>query len=625
MQIHPFPSRYRPAGYALIIVMISLALLLAAFASTLYWATSNASVTVRNNLFNVSQNAAESATENIMSYMMRDFTDGNLGSAASYNLFPPTNGWPIVFQFSDTNGNTANAATVNIGTAAASALNSQYTGLYGFTIPVVIASTATPQNQGGSHISATVYQSMQFALIPLFQFAIFYNLDMEINPGAAMTVNGHVHSNDNIWATGSGSGSSALVFANEVDAAQNATNLPSPLDPQNRSRSGNVVYNDSGSPLSDYTSLNLPIGGTTNNNPTNVLAILNPPPLTNAPPNFGNAYSTNGMVYLMNAADLIISNAYNGTNGTLGTNIIVYYQNPNAAPGYITQVPGDTLVVSNVTGSGASKATNMIYDYSFVTNISFYDYRESDVAQAVTIDVGKLDTWLNNTNSRGGAQYNQMNSGTSSTSKGHQINSIYVYNNVPPTTSQLPAVRLTDGQELPPGGLTVATPMPLYVEGNYNTTTNGTQFSTALGNTQNTVPAALLGDSITLLSSQWKDTNGAALAVSARNAANITINAATLEGIVPSNGNNYSGGVENFLRLLENWSGDTITYNGSIVVMFPSQYATNFWQAPGTTSPAYYEAPTRNWGFDTNFLSSSRLPPLTPTVKAIIRGNWASW
>ena len=619
MQTTSLSPRRPPAGYALVIVMISLALLLMAFASTLYWATSNASNTVRNNLFNQSQNAAESATENILTYMMHDFDYGTLGSASSYNLFPPTNGWPVCFQFSDTNGNTANAASIGIGTAATTSLNSQYAGLYGFTIPVTLSSRATPQGQG-INLSATVSQSVQFAIIPLFQFAIFYNLDMEINPGAPMTINGHVHSNDNIWATGSGSGSSVLTFANEVDAAQTATNVPSPLDPQNKGRSGNVVYDNPDSPLSDYTSLNLPIGGTTNNNPTNVLAILNLPPATNAPPNYAAAYSTNGMIYLSNASDLIISNAYNGTNGTLGTNIVVYYQNPLDPASYLTQVPGDTLVVSNVTGSGSSKTTNTIYDYSFVTNVSFYDYRESDTAQAVTIDVGKLNTWLTNTSTRGGAQYNQLNI-SGSTSKGHTINSIYVYNAVPETSTQLPAVRLTDGQQLPPAGLTVATADPLYVKGNYNTTTNGTTFSLGLGSTVNTLPAALLGDAITVLSSSWSDSYATNTALTSRPTASVYINAATLEGIVPSNGTNYSGGVENFLRLLENWSGNTVTYNGSIVVMFPSQYATNNWITTGN----YYNAPNRSWGFDTNFLNSSQLPPLTPSVKAIIRGNWNSW
>jgi hypothetical protein len=72
----------------------------------------------------------------------------------------------------------------------------------------------------------------------------------------------------------------------------------------------------------------------------------------------------------------------------------------------------------------------------------------------------------------------------------------------------------------------------------------------------------------------------------------------------------YSGGVENFLRLLENWSSASLWYNGSIVAMFPSQYATNFWQQTGN----YYTAPTRSWAFDTNFTNLSKLPPLTPMV-----------
>jgi hypothetical protein len=93
-----------------------------------------------------------------------------------------------------------------------------------------------------------------------------------------------------------------------------------------------------------------------------------------------------------------------------------------------------------------------------------------------------------------------------------------------------------------------------------------------------------------------------------------------MEGIVPSDGTYYSGGVENFMRLLEQWSGHTLTYNGSIVVMFPSQYATTPWQKNGN----YYSVPTRQWGFDNNFKDSSKLPPLTPQLKATVRGTYVT-
>ena len=106
------PSRSPSAGYALVLVLITLAVLLMVFSSILYWATTNATITQRNNLYNQSQAAAESATENIMTYMMRDFNYGSLNTASCYNvLFPPTNGWPIFYQFSDTNGDTTKAAT----------------------------------------------------------------------------------------------------------------------------------------------------------------------------------------------------------------------------------------------------------------------------------------------------------------------------------------------------------------------------------------------------------------------------------------------------------------------------------------------------------------------------------
>jgi archaellum component FlaG (FlaF/FlaG flagellin family) len=138
-----------------------------------------------------------------------------------------------------------------------------------------------------------------------------------------------------------------------------------------------------------------------------------------------------------------------------------------------------------------------------------------------------------------------------------------------------------------------------------------------------------MADSITVLSTGWNDSS----AKNASTAANTTINAGMFEGIVRSNPNisgNYSGGVENFLRLLENWgSGNILTYNGSIVVMFPSQYATNSWQptssSSGSSATGYYNAPTRHWAFDLNFANQALLPPLTPQTKAVIRGQWSAY
>jgi hypothetical protein len=636
--------RSRQSGYGLLVVMALLVVLLIVFASLLSWSSTNARITVRNNLFNQSENAAESATENIMAYMMRDFNYGNLGSAASYQTnFPPTSGWPINFQFSATNGDPSAsagvAASVYIGQQSTSATNlgSQFAGLYGFVMPCTVASTATPLNQG-QNLSATICQTIQFALIPLFQFAIFYNMDLEINPGAGMNINGHVHSNNAIWATGSGSGSSALVFSNYVEAASGVFLQRSTNDPS-ATRTGNVVFTiTNNNPLANANVLTLPIGAATgNNNPTNVLPILDPAPPAYAAPNFGATYSGNGTNFLQNQADLVVSNANaaaNGiaiitTNGVSSTNIYVYYQNPQNGPNYLSYVQPDVSTITSITTVGATTVTNTFSYYSFVTNVTFYDYREAATVQAVQINVTNLDLWLANTNYftntlgvfHYGNYYNSLKTSGSTQISPQSINSIYVYSSVPRTASQLPAVRMFSGSRLPPSGLTLVTPLPIYVLGNYNITTNGVQTSTTLGDTTNTYPAALMGDAVTVLSPNWSDTYNSGTLLASRPAASMCINAATLEGIVPSNGTHYSGGVENFLRLLEDWNGQTLAYNGSIVVMFPSQYATSFW--PGTGS--VYNPPTRRWGFDINFNTASLMPPLTPKIKGTIRGSWSAW
>jgi len=59
---------HKPAkiGYALIIVLVFLAVTLLTYASLISWVSTNAKITMRNNLFNQSEAAAESATENVL-------------------------------------------------------------------------------------------------------------------------------------------------------------------------------------------------------------------------------------------------------------------------------------------------------------------------------------------------------------------------------------------------------------------------------------------------------------------------------------------------------------------------------------------------------------------------------
>ena len=610
----PLPGR---SGFTLLIVMVFVAVSLVMFGSMMYWVSTESKITQRNNLFNQAESAAESADESALAFMIRDYVYQSLNAANDYYTnIPSQAGWPSDYQFvfSDLNG-TAGQLSVGIGPAASSLtpLGSQFANLEAYQQFATNTATATTVSSEPYTVAATVQEIISFASIPVFQYAIFYNMDLEINPGDKMTINGPVHSNNNIYTTGNSS-VNTLTYSSAVEAAEQVYLHRSTNDPNTSGSGGNVIFTDPSSPLNNAESLSMPIG--TNNNPVAVEGILNLPPAGMIAPSAA-AYSPTGTMYLYNSVDLIISNSpANNTN-------FVFYQNPNAST-QIAPVPPDAMVITtNVVSSVTTYITNYPY-YSFVTNVSFYDYRESDTVQAIQIDVAALNTWLTNTSARGGSQYNTQNT-TGTTDKGHAINSIYAYNGAPLSTTQLPAVRLVNGQQLPPAGLTVATPQPLYVKGNYNITTNGTTFATTLGSTTNgaTVPAALMGDAVTILSSNWNDSlYTSSYPEASRTPVSTTINAATLEGIVPSvtvNGTQqYSGGVENFLRLLENWSGSTtLTYNGSIVVMFPSQYATNYWNGN------YYGVPDRQWGFDVTFTQAGKLPPLTPQAKKIVRESWS--
>src|SRR5256885_2372921 len=179
---------------------------------------------------------------------------------------------------------------------------------------------------------------------------------------------------------------------------------------------------------------------------------------------------------------------------------------------------------------------------------------------------------------------------------GREPNSIYVVDNrssVPAGTE--PGVRLVNGSQLPAGGLTVATPDPLYVKGDFNVKdSSGTSSGS---DTTHTKPSSLVADAITVLSNGWLDSANAA--GNFHDASATTVNAAFLAGIVQTSANSYSGGVENFPRFLENWSGRSLTYNGSMGVMVYSKNAVGPWKGPGT----YYNPPGAHWGFGNKFLN----------------------
>lgn len=210
------------------------------------------------------------------------------------------------------------------------------------------------------------------------------------------------------------------------------------------------------------------------------------------------------------------------------------------------------------------------------------------------------------------------------------------------------SVPLTKGLNLN-RGITIATENPVYVFGNYNTTnvknTTGTTANTAADYLGNEVPAAIISDSITLLSKDWRDSNsftspyaqGGRVAVSTqyrfaaftgrvRDGLFVGATDTVKWGVKGTSGSigtepddvRLYGGVHNFLRYLEDWGNDKLSYCGSIIDGWDSFQANGNFKCCTTV----YSPPTRDYTFNTAFTSVDRLPPGTPNLQYILFTNF---
>ena len=136
------------------------------------------------------------------------------------------------------------------------------------------------------------------------------------------------------------------------------------------------------------------------------------------------------------------------------------------------------------------------------------------------------------------------------------------------------------------------------------------------------VPVAIYGDSITILSNDWDDDysidqydNGT---WSKPSADPVEISAAIVTGLIPSDAADNgasSGGLHNFPRFIENWSGKDLYIRGSFVALYESEIDTSVWKID------YYRPPNRKWGFH-EFFASGIYPPGSPILRTYRRINY---
>jgi hypothetical protein len=415
-------------------------------------------------------------------------------------------------------------------------------------------------------------------LVPLFQFAAFYNKDLEILPGPAMSLAGPVHTNGDLYLY---SQNATLTINGQVTTAGNLWRG------RKNGAVGSSCTNQQVLIFDPATARSLlPTCPTrsqitkTQIAPWNGMVQTNVQPVTvPAPAVFA---ATPGQIY-WNKADLRLVLSINAGGAIVGVQVRNIDDSVNA-PASVT--------LNACAGSISTRA---------VGTTTMFNFRENATIRLLDVDLQATFNCLRNSNWFGtGKLLNDSTEG-----------GIVMHLTVKGPNSNLAksnyGVRVRNGAELASNvagsptirGLTIVSDQAAYVMGNYNTI--------------NKKPAAIMADTLNELSGAWNDANAAA-GLGSRVASSTTYNLAFLGGTDISGGiegqagqgGSYNGGLENYPRFHEDWSGRVNTYRGSFVSLGVPQRANGQW------STQSYGAPNRDWNYDTSFNDAANLPPITP-------------
>ena len=461
-----------------------------------------------------------------------------------------------------------------------------YTGLYSRTQLVEIHSEAVAPDYTTSAILVTA----KAQAIPIFQFGVFFEKDLEISNLPPMTFGGWIHSNGSIWTCSNNAYYEDLITtpnkyyrdwkfqhctysgvwiddatATGVRVLFDSRSHPDPND--FRARSDADFDNRLKTDAYGVDSLSVPL-------PDGIapVEVVQPRDVSDGLLERTAKFAWKADWHI----ELDLSQIADGSEAT------------DLCNGGITHTRDG--------GQGSPTAAECQNIFSFDYDM-WYEARELRYADVLDIDVAELFDWATGGNATG-ITYITMTTAGADDPQGDGV---------------FPVVRLVNGSVLD-APITFSTNHPMYVLRDFNT-----------GVWQ---PTTLVGDAMTILSNNWDDAQHQTTTVNRNNwpATNTEVNAAILAGHSATAcdhevcGNQaYGGGLENFPRFLENWNGDTLTYSGSLVSLFFNQQGNGPWKFSSWGSNGqYYYPPTRNWQFDTRFENPDNLPPGTPVVGNVI-------
>ncbi|RMF93925.1 MAG: hypothetical protein D6736_00950 [Nitrospinota bacterium] len=418
-------------------------------------------------------------------------------------------------------------------------------------------------------------------LVPLFQFAAFYNKDLEILPGPTMTLAGPVHTNGDLY----------LDAGNSLDILGQVTTAGDLYRGRKNSNTCNghpvrvidpVNLRELPSCSGGRTQIDESALGPWNGMIQTGVDVVTVPTVDSFDPTPGKLY--------WDKADLRVVLKLDAAENALA--IEVRNADNSVAVADLPGLGGDCAAAVDTTYISEDGAAN-----------SFYNNREGKDIRMLEVNLQKLFNCIHNNSLLGAGK------GLDDTSEGGLV---FYFTVEGPNSNTINnyGVRLKNGGELKattPGapaiqGLTVVTNQAIYIQGDYNKT--------------NKKPAAILADSLNVLSNNWDDSKDT-LSVNSRVATETTINAAFLAGTDITGGvegsggqdkGSYNGGLENYPRFHEKWTGVALHYRGSFVSLGTPQHVNGAWKYGNPQ----YKAPIRDWGYDTDFNDASNLPPLSP-------------
>jgi hypothetical protein len=634
--------------------------------------------------------------------------------------------------------------------------------------------------------SSILQMSFKSRLVPLFQFAAFYENDLDFSSPAEMNLNGPIHSNNNLYLNAAspirvnGQLTSALRMYRGEKSAGNCNTPFSVTDPVNfrdipcNGQRSEITTNGTGGTTSaapwngqirpgigrltvpsnslldaklDTTNdgiddfqywnkadLRIALKLDANERPTSI-EVVNPDKSINTA-------ATN----ILNSSTCLpqsttVSGAVNTTTIDVSSNVTSWLK---AGDAILIGTDSNENVVSSITNNSSGNAGRRIILSRPLRTTSSSTEPTTPSGEVRKAVVWSSRTFYNYREKQGSSYTNQWQQGRlirmlnvdvqgllscagklvgSNTMMGGKLLSddtdgglvwhFTVLHNTTPSNSDVDVtatppgspnsygVRLYNGARLASTsttdpeikGLTIATDQAVYVQGDYNCSVASdipTDFKAPNTNIRTTdetndndpgcgrssvvkkwKPAAILGDSLNVLSNAWflddrKNCNWssattldpstcpipiqgytggspnneigttrraqyasdhplvARYGVGNGQAANTVINAAFLSGVDITGGVNGSsghggataGGLNNYPRLHEHWgtASATLTYRGSMVSLGRARRVNGPFCGPSwnTASCNIYTPPIRNWSYDLMFNKAENLPPLTP-------------